>query len=327
MLRRGCAGGPGRRADGRRDRGGRRHRRGFTLIELLVALTMLGILLTSVYAVFATVGRNVRQVEEEAELTQTARVLLGDLRRELASVYPIHLPLTAEQQEALGEDSGVSEEGVISFSGQDLADESGNAVDQLQFTAIVTPLTGAAPRADVAQLTYTIESDPETPEEGLVRRQVDQPALLPEGLEPPPAKVLTPLASSFEVRYLPGSEAADAGLDPNDPWQTEWQDPNLLPAAVEVLLGLTPRRPGSSERVYRMVCSLPLRTVRVNLRDRLQSDQRQNADPAGESTDPAAAGADAASDPTAAAAAAEALAGALAGGGAPGAGAAGGGGR
>ncbi len=259
---------------------------------------ILSIVLSSVYGVFVSTTRAIDTVDAQAELQQTARVILGDLRREIGSVYPLYVPLSEEDQAALAEDAAVPPEGLVSFAGEDAADEDGRPLDNLRFTAVVSGANEGGPsRFDIAELVYRIDDDPATPEVGLLRERNDHPGLALDAEAQILTEVLTPLATSLEIRYWPGQsldpatgemtssvtsedgQTADAMDD--DGWMLSWSDPQMLPAAIEVTLGLTPTAPDAVERVYRMVTTVPIRVPRP--------DPRQQAEQGGQGGDEAAA--------------------------------------
>jgi len=60
---------------------------GFTLLEILVALAVAGIVLSALFAVYARVMDAAEQVQSRAEAVHTARLGLGQVARDLDSVY------------------------------------------------------------------------------------------------------------------------------------------------------------------------------------------------------------------------------------------------
>ncbi len=241
-------------------------RRAFTLVELLVTLAVLMIVLSSIYGVFATTTRNLQTVEAQADLTQTARVVLGDLRRELGSVYPMWVPLDEEQRAELG--SEAPEEGVVSFAGEDAELRDGEPGDNVRFTAAVSGADEGGRRFDLCELMYFIDEDEETEERGLVRQCNYRPGLgVDEDLEQEiETREVTPLATALDLQYWSGDEEV-VSLDPDgDGWIDGWSDPATLPLAIKVTIGLTPPREGAQQRTYTMIARLPIRVPKPELR-------------------------------------------------------------
>ena len=61
--------------------------RGFTLIEVLVAISVLAILLTSVYGIFTSVSSTRERLDADSAEYHRARVLFDRLGRELRGAY------------------------------------------------------------------------------------------------------------------------------------------------------------------------------------------------------------------------------------------------
>jgi len=60
-----------------------KHQRGFTLIEILVAVTVISLLLSTIYGVFSTTSEAKRKVEEKAAAVHLGRVIFSRIDREL----------------------------------------------------------------------------------------------------------------------------------------------------------------------------------------------------------------------------------------------------
>ncbi|PKN81595.1 MAG: hypothetical protein CVU51_13995 [Deltaproteobacteria bacterium HGW-Deltaproteobacteria-1] len=59
---------------------------GFTLLELLIAISILGIVLTTIYAAYSGVLTNIRELGDESRVYQMARVTLDRMSRDLTSL-------------------------------------------------------------------------------------------------------------------------------------------------------------------------------------------------------------------------------------------------
>ena len=271
---------------------------------MLVSLIILSIVLSSVYGVFISTTRAIDTVSAQAELQQTARVILGDLRREIGSIYPLYVPLSEEDMATLDPDTTVPDQGLISFAGEDAEDPDGRASDNLRFTAVIAGANEGGPtRFDIAELVYRIDDDPDTPERGLVREHNDHPGLAIDAEQQIVTEVLTPLATSLQIRYWPGQtvdpetgevtssvseESAAVDMMDEDGWMLSWSDPSMLPAAIEVTLGLTPDEPDAPERQYRMVTTVPIRVPRPDPRDANQRGGQGAGDQTGDQSGAAA---------------------------------------
>ncbi len=60
--------------------------RGFTLLELLIAISILGIVLTTIYAAYSGVLTNIRELGDDSRVYQMARVTLDRMSRDLTSL-------------------------------------------------------------------------------------------------------------------------------------------------------------------------------------------------------------------------------------------------
>ena len=60
--------------------------RGFTLLELLIAISILGVVLTTIYAAYSGVLTNIRELGEDSRIYQMARVTLDRMSRDLTSL-------------------------------------------------------------------------------------------------------------------------------------------------------------------------------------------------------------------------------------------------
>ncbi|PKN04195.1 MAG: hypothetical protein CVU74_08100, partial [Deltaproteobacteria bacterium HGW-Deltaproteobacteria-9] len=59
---------------------------GFTLLELLIAISILGIVLTTIYAAYSGVLTNIRELGDDSRVYQMARVTLDRMSRDLTSL-------------------------------------------------------------------------------------------------------------------------------------------------------------------------------------------------------------------------------------------------
>jgi hypothetical protein len=218
--------------------------------------------------------------ERQAALDQTARVVLAQLGRELSSVYPMQLTDTsgakattaASSAATAATSSSPAATTGVTFVGEDHGDR-----DVLRFTAVLAGAErgvatagakaaagaglsagGAAARGDLAEIMYALAEPEDQPLRGLIRRVNFQPGLSPQEARPQAAE-LTPLATSFVLRFWSDTDRPDATPDG---WCSDWQDPAQVPGAVSITLGLTPDTPGAPEQRYHLTVPLPLRQAR-----------------------------------------------------------------
>ena len=179
-------------------------RAGFTLLELLVGLTVASLALSAGFATLTFVRDRGERAEEESRVAvggAAQRALLMDW---LAA---------ARFRAPAGEQ----------FQGNDVV-ENGDTLDTLRFpTTAATPLEGA-----VTVVGLSIDTDPETPEQGLVAELTG----VVLGAEVRRME-LVPQAVGLNIRYLP-NVAGEVE------WTDGWNGRNELPRAVELTIKPAP---------------------------------------------------------------------------------------
>lgn len=177
-----------------------RLRAGFTLVEVIVALTVASLALGAGFAALGFVRDRGLHAEDAARVAvagATQRALLMDW---LAN---------ARLQAPAGEQ----------FEGTD-AEESGVPLDLIFFpTTARTPLEGA-----FTLVGLYIDTDPETPEVGLVAEMVG----VVLGSEERRME-LVPQAGALNIRYRPD-------VDDEVEWEDAWQGRGQLPRAIEMTI-------------------------------------------------------------------------------------------
>jgi len=128
---------------------------GFTLLEILVAISIVAIVLTTLYGVFASVSRAKDRLEQDGEVYQRVRVIYDRLGREFRGVCPV---------------GGPAEKGVFR-TGQDA---DGNPV--LEITTSAAAQLGTQ-QTGIAMVRYTLAPDPESPS-GKALFRTEQSALV-----------------------------------------------------------------------------------------------------------------------------------------------------
>lgn len=184
-----------------------RRRRGFTLIEVVVGLAVGGIVVLAGFAALAAV-----QDRSAHAADATTRVLESATIRSTL----IHWLSAARLQ---------SGELGVQFEGLD-AREHGLEWDELTFvTQADTPVD-----MPVTAVRLFMDTDPETPERGLVAelvgRLIDEPIVME----------LVPDAVGLRIRYLPA-------LDGTVEWAESWAGQGQLPPGIEITLVQDPDAP------------------------------------------------------------------------------------
>ena len=201
-------------------------RSGLTLVDLMVALSILAVILTTVYAVFASQDRAVRAASETRDVYGQGLLILDRLSRDLSGAW---LPASPQKEVGI----------LYGFEGQ--ADRL-----DLATTARLSPDHASGP--DVVEVGYRIVTQEDLPGPGLtlVRRQDETPDDEPGGGGT--SVVLTRDLVAFELSYLTKN-----GLS-----ESSWEAATAgdLPAGVIVRLVLS--APGGREETFTTLVSIPL---------------------------------------------------------------------
>lgn len=221
-------------------------RRGFTLLEVLVAITILGMVLITVYGTVSRTIRSKEHAEKVAMLSSVGREAVMRIADEMeASLSPLRVP-------------GAVFTGVGSGSGQFL--------DQVRFTISTRPAFGpiGSGGGRVVVDYYLTEQEGYPNTYLLVRAEQPLPTLLDaaaeeEGSEQAQPEVLRMLVvdnvAGLRMRYLDG----DTGQ-----WSDEWDSfaegdfQNRIPLAAEIALFLYDETGGLHD--YTTIVDLPLAT-------------------------------------------------------------------
>ncbi|MDT8440030.1 MAG: type II secretion system protein GspJ [Desulfuromonadales bacterium] len=184
--------------------------RGFTLVEILVAISILAVVLTSVYGMFASVSATGQRLQADSADYHRARVVFDRLGRELRGAY-----FRADRP-------------ALAFSGNSRADGS---AELLLTTTAASPLSRGA---GIARVRYLLAEDPEQDGAGRVLLRSEQPAHAPEA----------PSDLADMMRLAPGIEALRLRFYAAGQWREEWDGQTTgLPELVEVDLRLRTGRP------------------------------------------------------------------------------------
>jgi general secretion pathway protein J len=178
--------------------------RGFTLIEILVAISILAIVLSSVYGIFTSVSGARERLDADSADYHRARVVFDRLGRELRGAY-------------------------FQSSNPDLVFAGGaDSPSVLEFeltTTAVTPISQTG--SGIANVRYLLTEDAEEGREGLVLMRRERPVHEPA----------SPNDTSDMMRLVPGVEAMSLRFFHDGRWQTRWDGATSgLPELVEISL-------------------------------------------------------------------------------------------
>ncbi|MDH3454034.1 MAG: GspJ family type II secretion system protein [Desulfuromonadales bacterium] len=179
--------------------------RGFTLVEVLVAISILALLLTSVYGIFSSVSLARERLDADSAEYHRARVLFDRLGRELRGAY-----------------FRPSDRNLV-FTGTATDD---GALELELTTSAVSPLSQTG--TGIAKVRYLLIEDRENPDAGRVLMRSEHPVL--EQVDEEAAGMM---------RLVPGIEAMTLRFYTNGQWQAAWDGRTAgLPELVEIALQL-----------------------------------------------------------------------------------------
>lgn len=191
----------------------------------MVSLVITSMLIATTYTVFFSTNDSWAQARLRSDNHQYARIALSRIERYLQGALP---PNADKYHVFIGEDGVLEEETAVEG-------EEGTAweADTLTLTSTSEIITlGKRTRADICQVQFFLNTDPELPELGLMMRRKP----LPDGgdeSEGGTVDELAPNAIAFNTVYYDGLE-----------WVDEWFTEGSLPEAVQVAMALRdPRDP------------------------------------------------------------------------------------
>jgi len=206
-------------------------RYGFTLIEMMVAVVIFLLFIGAVYGVYQAASNAMVRTEEHEDVTQTGRVLLGQMTAELACAYQSSSVTTSQ---LVGEDTDNPVDGVQQ--------------DRLTFLTTAHAMADDQPTGDISQVTYCIGGDQEGEQPGLYIEETRHPGLEVDGTQPT-RRLLSPLVSGLNCRYLT-----------ENGWEDAWTEKTALPIAVRVELTLRGPRKDAKPRVMTATANLMMAT-------------------------------------------------------------------
>ena len=181
-------------------------RTGMTLLDLLLAITILVVLMTSVYAIYLNYRKTENAVVEAREVYAQARIILDRINRDLSGAW---LPMTARKNSSIS----------YKFSG---------SLDRMDFTTTGVMSEKKVPGLELAEVGYRVEEVPGERRMLLFRRQDETPDSSPseDGTE----ILLTRDLIEMEIKYL------DASGNTQEFWEGEIK--SKLPVAIFIKMVL-----------------------------------------------------------------------------------------
>ncbi len=195
---------------------------GFTVVELVTALALTAAALTLTYSTFRLALNAQERGMSRMDMLQRADSALDVLARDLRSAI------------------NLGNEGDYLFESTDNV-EGDVVADTLGFVATVNnPRTQTRLASDLARIEYYLDFDPDTPEMGLVRRQLSFP--IPEDEEQRDADARTtellPTAESFSILLYDNTTRE---------WVENWDEMQGIPGAVKIELVMSMAREQTDE--------------------------------------------------------------------------------
>ena len=180
---------------------------GFTLIEILVAITILSIVLTSVYGIFGSISAAKTRLDRDSTDYHTARVVFDRFSRELHGAY-----YSSNDQTTF-------------FRGG--RDNNGETFLELTTTA-VTPLSAVG--TGIAEVRYRLEANEEPSNELMVLMRGEKPRQSSSMLHDDRMMRLAAGIERLTVRFYSAGQ-----------WHNEWDARQKgLPQLVEITMIVSP---------------------------------------------------------------------------------------
>ena len=201
-----------------------RRRTGFTVVELMAALAITAAALSLTYQTFRLALNAQERGMARLELLQRIDSAMEMMARDLRSAI------------------NLGSEGDYLFESSDYVEGEATA-DTLGFVSTVNnPQTQLAHSYDLARIEYVVDFDPDTPETGLVRRQLNFP--IPEDEDQRDAAARTmevlPTAQSLSILLYDNASAE---------WVENWDEMEGMPGAVklELVVAMIPEQTEDEE--------------------------------------------------------------------------------
>ncbi len=215
---------------------------GFTVVELVTALALTAAALTLTYSTFRLALNAQERGMSRMDMLQRADSALDVLARDLRSAI------------------NLGNEGDYLFESTDNV-EGDVVADTLGFVSTVNnPRTQTRLASDLARIEYYLDFDPDTPEMGLVRRQLSFP--IPEDEEQRDADARTtellPTAESFSILLYDNTTRE---------WVENWDEMQGIPGAVkiELVMSMAPEQTDEEEEESEQAPEMKPLTLLVHL--------------------------------------------------------------
>jgi general secretion pathway protein J len=191
--------------------------RGFTLLEVLLALTILAVVMTTIYSSFSTAGKNMESAGEVRDGTDRARTLIARLTNDIANTY-------------IGVVNGTVSYGIYGKKFE--TDQEKQRFDSIYLTTLTNYYgrTPNSPEMELCEVGYFFQERPDGAGRVLMRKEK---RVLSKDVPPREGGLdyeITDTIQALQFRYYNGSK-----------WIDEWIQGGM-PKTVEILLTLADGR-------------------------------------------------------------------------------------
>ena len=187
--------------------------RGFTLLEVLLALTILAVVMTTIYSSFSTTGRNMERAGEIRDGTDRARTLIARLTNDITNAYLV---------------GGMSE--TFFYGKKYETEQEKQRFDSIYLTTLTNWRKPDSKEMELWEVGYYFQERPDGAGRVLMRKEKRE---LSKDVPPREGGVdyeLTDTIQALQFRYYNGSK-----------WTDEWTQGGL-PKAVDIILTLADGR-------------------------------------------------------------------------------------
>jgi general secretion pathway protein J len=185
---------------------------GFTLLEVLLALTILAVVMTTIYSSFSTVGRNIESAGEVRDGTDRARTLIARLTNDIANAY-------------IG---GVS--GTFLYGKKSETEQDKQRFDSIYLTTLTNWRKPESPEMELWEVGYFFQERPDGKGRMLMRKEKRELSTDVPRMEGGVDYELTDAIQALQFRYYNGAK-----------WTDEWTQGGL-PNTVDIVLTLADGR-------------------------------------------------------------------------------------
>lgn len=201
-----------------------KHRNAFTLLEVLVSITILSVVVVTVYASVRLGLSTYRRIDAVHETNQNARQALNMISRDVQCAF-------------------LSDNPEVVFIGDH---DPASGSDRLTLVTYLTKFKST--QGALTKISYFIDTDPKTPQEGLVMENAGFPMKAKDNIVTTPVvrQEIAPLVRKLEFLYSDG-----AGW--HDVWGTEsasFHRKGVLPAAVQIKITLVKTKDADADETF-----------------------------------------------------------------------------